>query len=620
MPFQRTLGRLREHRRLWLSVFDLTSWVVALVLAYMARMDFRGDLVEWGQAAVAWFVVATIHLTIGWMVKLHHGRAALATLEELMLLGGVTISAGVLLTCINLVMSPHLVPRSVPLIATFMAATLMGGGRAIWRRTGEAERRSRLNAVDAEPVIIFGAGDGGRQFIRSIRTLSSGRRWSPVALLDDDVSKRHLRIYGVPVLGTSADIAAVSQQTGATLVVVAIPSADAGLIRRVSDSADDAGVKVKLVPGLTELLHDRVAIEDLRDINLSDVLGRRQVKTDLSSIAGYLTGRRVLVTGAGGSIGAELCRQIHQWKPAELIMFDRDESALHAVQLSIHGRALLDSPEVVLGDIRDTSFVNALWNERRPHVVFHAAALKHLPLLEQYPGEAIKTNVWGTLTVLEASKASGVERFVNISTDKAANPCSVLGYSKRIAEGLTAAVGGDTLACFLSVRFGNVLGSRGSVLETFASQISTDRELTVTHPDITRYFMTIQEAVELVIQAAAIGRKGEALVLDMGKPVRINDVALKLIRLSGKALGIEYTGVRPGEKMHEDLFGEGEPDVRPVHPLISHAPVPAVDPADARILDPGDERETILAVLDKLCMNMGPTRSAMSPAIAAGSE
>jgi len=312
----------------------------------------------------------------------------------------------------------------------------------------------------------------------------------------------------------------------------------------------------------------------------------------------------VLVTGAGGSIGSELCRQIHRFGPAELIMLDRDETALHGVQLSLHGRALLDSPDVVLGDIRDIQFVTRLFEQRRPDVVFHAAALKHLPMLEQYPGEAVKTNIWGTLSVLDAAKSVGVERFVNISTDKAANPCSVLGYSKRLAEGLTASAAHDADGTFLSVRFGNVLGSRGSVLTTFAAQIEAGGPVTVTDPSVTRYFMTVQEAVQLVIQAAAIGRDGEALVLEMGQPVRIADVAQQLIDLADSEARIVFTGLRHGEKMHEDLFSDDEPDDRPVHPQVSHVGVPRVMGPDVLMLDAWAPPKDVVNELEHACERM----------------
>jgi FlaA1/EpsC-like NDP-sugar epimerase len=281
------------------------------------------------------------------------------------------------------------------------------------------------------------------------------------------------------------------------------------------------------------------------------------------------------------------------------MMLDRDESALHAVELSLRGTALLDTPDTILADLRDTEAIREIFATRRPQVVFHAAALKHLPLLEQYPGEAVKTNILGTLAVLGA--AQGVERFVNISTDKAANPCSVLGYSKRIAERLTAHAARSGDGTFLNVRFGNVLGSRGSVLTTFTAQAAAGGPITVTHPDVTRYFMTVQEAVQLVIQAAAVGRGGEALILEMGKPVRIAEVARQIADLAPDPVEITYTGLRPGEKLHEELFGPGEHDIRPLHPLISHVDVPPLDPAQVQILDPYAHPTDLVAELVRLC-------------------
>ncbi|MEA2932686.1 MAG: hypothetical protein QOI56_1471, partial [Actinomycetota bacterium] len=324
-----------------------------------------------------------------------------------------------------------------------------------------------------------------------------------------------------------------------------------------------------------------------------------QIETDLGAIAGDLAGKRVLVTGAGGSIGSELCRQLDRFDLGELMMLDRDESALHAVQLSLRGRATLDSPELILADLRDADTVRAVFAARRPEVVFHAAALKHLPLLESHPGEAVKSNIWGTLTVLEA--AHGVERFVNISTDKAADPCSVLGYSKRITERLTSHFSVTTGRAYLSVRFGNVLGSRGSVLTTFNQQVDRGGPVTVTHPDVTRYFMTVEEAVQLVIQAGAIGRPGEALVLDMGSPVSIAEVARLVAARSERPVTIEFTGLRPGEKLHEVLLAADEVDVRPAHPLISHVPVPPLDPATARSIDPHVERVRLVQDMSGLC-------------------
>jgi FlaA1/EpsC-like NDP-sugar epimerase len=354
---------------------------------------------------------------------------------------------------------------------------------------------------------------------------------------------------------------------------------------------------MKVLPSVAELIGGRARVGDIRDVQIADVLGRPPALMDLAPMAHYLRGRTVMVTGAGGSIGSELCRVLAHYEPGELLMLDRDESALHAVQLSLTGRALLDGPEVILADIRDERHLRAVFREHRPDIVFHAAALKHLPLLERYPGEAVKTNVWGTSAVLAAAAEAGVQRFVNISTDKAADPTSVLGLSKRITERVTAYGPGEAMTC-LSVRFGNVLGSRGSVLHTFAAQVRAGGPLTVTDPEVTRYFMTVTEAVHLVIAAGGIGRHGEVLVLDMGEPVRIDEVARRMS--DGIPMPIVYTGLRPGEKLHEQLFGAGEPDVRRIHPLISHVPVPPLSPADASILDPSLRPETITTDLRRL--------------------
>jgi FlaA1/EpsC-like NDP-sugar epimerase len=338
-----------------------------------------------------------------------------------------------------------------------------------------------------------------------------------------------------------------------------------------------------------------------------DLLGRHEIQTDVDAIAGYLTGRRVLVTGAGGSIGSELCRQIHRFAPAELIKLDRDESGLQELQLSIEQKALLGERSLVVCNIQDVAALEAVFEEHRPEVVFHAAALKHLPLLEMWPAEAVKTNVIGTWNILTTSIKYGVSRLVNISTDKAADPCSVLGYTKRIGERLTATAATRADGAFLSVRFGNVLGSRGSVLTTFRAQIEAGGPVTVTHPDVTRYFMTVQEAVQLVVQAGAIGNNSEVLVLDMGSPARIAEVAKRLAEESDKPIEIVFTGLRPGEKLHEVLFGSDEADVRPRHPLISHVPVPAIDAKLIGLIDTAGTSEKIREDLRMLCAAPGAT-------------
>lgn len=426
---------------------------------------------------------------------------------------------------------------------------------------------------------MFGAGYMGDSIVRRMQT-DTRSPYRPVGLLDDDPRKRHVRIGSIDVLGCLEDLPAVVARTEAEVLVVAVADANGELLRRVAVRAEPLGLLVKVLPTIDELLKGTSSVADLRDLSVEDLMGRRPVDTDVESIAGYLAGKRVLVTGAGGSIGSELCRQISKFGPSELIMLDRDETGLQAAQLAVMGHGLLDGREVVLANIREMDALEAIFDDRRPEVVFHAAALKHLPMLQQYPKEAWKTNVLGTRNVLEAARRVDVEAFINISTDKAADPTSVLGHSKRLAERLTSQVGAETGKPYLSVRFGNVLGSRGSMLPLFTRMIEKGGPLTVTHPEVTRYFMTIPEACQLVVQAGAIGEPGEVLILDMGEPVKILDVAKRMIEISGRDIEIVFTGLREGEKLHEDLRSEAEQDVRPKHKLISHTQVPGLTSAE----------------------------------------
>ncbi|MBB6628497.1 polysaccharide biosynthesis protein [Nocardioides sp. KIGAM211] len=591
--------RLRRHRALLSVGYDVAAWFTAYFAFAWLRMDGVVFRAPWPEIGLMALMTAVLYLVLATPVRLHQGRANTASLEEMVLLGLTVMSAGAVVSVLNLWL--QWIPRTIPAGATLGALVLAAWGRALWRRLRERDDEG-LEAQGVTSVLVIGAGEAARELVGSMLRDPS-RTWRPLGLLDDDPRKRHLRIRSIPVLGTIAQLGEMVSRTGVGTIVIAIPSADADTVDRIRVAAFQAGVTVKVLPSTTQLLTNHVGIRDLRDINLTDVLGRHQLDTDIEGIAGYLTGRKVLVTGAGGSIGSELCRQIQRFEPAELMMLDRDESALHAVQLSIHGRALLDSDDVILCDIRDQQAVNAVFMARRPDVVFHAAALKHLPMLEQYPAEAVKTNINGTRIVLDAADLVDVDRFVNISTDKAANPSSVLGYSKRIAERITADRARHASGTYLSVRFGNVLGSRGSVLTSFADQIAKGGPVTVTHPDVTRFFMTIEEACQLVIQSAAIGRPGEALVLDMGDPVRILDVARQLIEQSHLPVQIEYTGLREGEKLHEELFGDDEPqDVRPAHPLVSHVPVPAISDHTTLRLPTQGSRAAVMEAMADLCV------------------
>ena len=541
-------------------------------------------------------IVILTQAVIGYVVGIYRRRWRYGSFDEVAgLVITTTVSTFLLLMFrfFDRSLTPY--PRSVIVIGGFAGVFFMAANRYVWRLTREQLRRP--NEQTATKILVYGAGEGGIQMVNTLLRNPSSL-YLPVGFLDDNPTTHRLSISGVPVIGGRESLAEARGKTGATTLLIAIPSADSSLINDISSRAQKLGMDVKIVPPVQSLNERPLNSNDIRDLTDEDLLGRRKIHTDLQQISDYLVNRRVLVTGAGGSIGSELCRQLARFNPAELIMLDRDESALHEVQLSIHGRALLDTPQTVLADLRDVATINHIFETRRPEVVFHAAALKHLPLLERYPSEAYQTNVVGTATLLEAAKMINVQVFVNISTDKAANPISVLGYSKRIAERVTAYFGANTThGKYISVRFGNVLGSRGSVLKSFRDQIEKGGPVTVTHKGVTRYFMTISEAVQLVIQAGAIGQNSEVLVLDMGEPVSIYDVATQLVRNSQKSVAIEIVGLRSGEKVHEELFGTGEVDTRPEHPLISHVHVSPVS-QDVLVTKPLDPRAFMIQVVE----------------------
>lgn len=572
------LRRLEQPRLRFTVQFSLDAavWALALLGAQVLRYEFVASLISpWSTAALVGSAIVA-QLAVGLPMRVYGGRYTYGSFEEVRALTVATSFVALLLFVPVLAVGPSVgIPRGTVPLALPMALVTMFAIRYVARLV----RESQAIPEDAEPAIVFGAGYMGETLIR--RMLTDFRSpYTPVALIDDNPRKRHARIRSVDVLGCLDDLPHVAKATGARTLIVAIAKADAQLMTRVAEVADPLGLHVKVLPPLDEVLKGSTQVNDLRDLTIEDLLGRRPVDTDVESIAHYLTGKRVLVTGAGGSIGSELCRQIHRFGPAELIMLDRDETGLQAAELGVQGHGLLNGREVVLADIRDPQALRRIFAGRRPEVVFHAAALKHLPMLQQYPEEAWKTNVLGTLNVLRAAREAGVDAFINISTDKAADPTSVLGHSKRLAEQLTAALAEETRRPYLSVRFGNVLGSRGSMLPLFTSMIEKGGPLTVTHPDVTRYFMTIPEACQLVVQAGAIGKPGEVLILDMGEPVRILDIARRMIEMSGRDIKIVFTGLRDGEKLHEALRTEGETDHRPVHPLISHAQVAPIAPPE----------------------------------------
>lgn len=563
---------------------DTFAWLVGSVIAAELRFEFVASQFVLSRYILVGLTCAILQISIGLLFGHYRGRFRSGSFDDFRATCINPAIASVLCTIVVLFARPQSIPRPVAITCGVIAVTIMLAARLIHRNLRE---RLISESAGATPVILFGAGDAGEQIARATRR-DPRSNYQAVAFLDDSPKRQNLRLEGIDVRGTRFDLEKVAAQTGARTLIVTIARANARLINDLSERCAAADIHMLVLPPVSQLVSGGVGLGDVREVNEADLLGRAVVQTDTASISDLLHGRRVLITGAGGSIGAEIARKVHPFGPSQLVLLDRDESALHAVQLSIHGRPNLSSDELVLADIRDAERLDEIFAHVKPEIVFHAAALKHLPLLEKAPMEAIKSNIGGTQNVLAAAEKHGVDAFINISTDKAANPTSVLGFSKRITERVTAEADTRNPGRYLSVRFGNVLGSRGSMLSVFSSQIAGGGPVTVTHPDITRYFMTIPEAVLLVLQASVVGRGGEVLILDMGEPIRIADVAERLIRHSGRPVDIVFTGLSDGEKLHEDLLSIGEDGTRPFHPKITHVPVEPLRPIPQTTVPVGD--------------------------------
>lgn len=586
---------------------DAASWWLGLFTASLLRYDLHWSKVDVGDLAMMAVVACGIHVVTGRYLGLYVHRWRYGTFEESVAAVEATLITTAVVSVLDLFWrQDRPIPFSVAILGGFLALFFMACGRFAWRV--QMDRWTRVIDDSREPTIVFGAGEAGLQVIQSMRR---GGQYEPVAVLDDNPDLCNLTLKGVRVRGGREDLRRISAETQATTVVIAIPSAGSELVREIAAHADEEGLRTLVLPPVDELF-GVAGVSDIRELTDTDLLGRREIAMDIESIAGYVKGRRVLVTGAGGSIGSELCRQIHRFAPESLVMLDRDESALQAVQVSIEGVGLLDSRNLVVCCIRDRPRLRQVFEEHRPEVVFHAAALKHLPLLELHPEEGWKTNVWGTSNLLELAGEFSVKEFVNISTDKAADPTSVLGETKRLAERLTSDAGRRFDGTYISVRFGNVLGSRGSVLPLFRAQIDNGGPVTVTHPDVTRYFMTIPEACELVVQAGALGSDGEVMVLDMGEPVRIADLAHRLVAESDRPVEVVYTGLRNGEKLHEVLFAPDERSTVSEHPMIHRVAVPSLSPTEVSVLDPFGAPDDVIDLRDST------DRPAQVPAITVG--
>ena len=565
-------------RSFFVFAFDLLIVASAWLGSFMLRFNLSVPSEYWVTAldTLAW--VLPIYGIVLLFSGLYRGLWLFASLPDLIRIAKAVVIGGAIVAfsayLLQLSVAP---PRTVILLSPLLLIFMMGGARAMYRVWREKQRFGGLIAL-GKPLIILGAGRAGASLVRE---LQSSSEWRVVGLLDDDESKRGLEVLGHKVLGSFNELPQLAEKLQSRHAIIAIPTASAAQRQRAATLCLRAGVKGMTVPPLADLINGRVTLSNVRQINLEDLLGREPVWIDSGRVRELLADRTVLVTGAGGSIGSELCRQIARFQPGRIVFLEQNEYALYRLQQEF-GEAFTDVPSLALiGDVKDAARIDQILRETRPSIIFHAAAYKHVPLMEENNAwQAVLNNVVGTHVVATASITHRVERFVLVSTDKAVKPTNVMGATKRLAEmlcqGLQDGAHGTSMVV---VRFGNVLGSAGSVIPKFQEQVARGGPLTVTHPEVTRYFMSIPEASQLVLQATAMGESGRVYVLDMGKPVRIAELARDIIRLSGfseEKIRIEYTGLRPGEKLSEEVIDAEERLIETPHPKLQIAEARAV--------------------------------------------
>lgn len=561
----------------WLSLgaflFDLMAVVCAWLIAYVVRFNgaMPPEFLKGAFVALAW--VVPLYGLLFHVFGLYRGLWVFASLPDLLRISKAVVGGGLIVMIGAVMLQPvPIIPRSVLVLSPMLLFLAMGGARALYRATKEFYLYGGLIG-QGKPVLILGAGSAGASLARE---LSRSGEWRLAGLLDDDPAKHGREVYGYKVLGSIGEVADWAEAAKAEYAIIAIPSASVEAQRRFATLCVRAGVRAMVLPSLTALMPGQGILSQIRQIDLEDLLGREAVTIDTPHVEALLRGRVVMVTGAGGSIGSELCRQILKFQPAQLIAFDLSEYAMYRLTEELRER-FPDLPVVpIIGDAKDSLLLDQVMSRYAPHIVFHAAAYKHVPLMEELNAwQALRNNVLGTYRVARAAIRHDVRHFVLISTDKAVNPTNVMGASKRLAEMACQALQQTSARTqFETVRFGNVLGSAGSVIPKFQQQIAKGGPVTVTHPEITRFFMTIPEASQLVLQASSMGQGGEIFILDMGEPVKIVDLARDLIRLYGfteEQIRIEFSGLRPGEKLYEELLADDETTTRTPHPKLRAA-------------------------------------------------
>jgi FlaA1/EpsC-like NDP-sugar epimerase len=561
------VDRLRSRTAAF--IHDLITVPVAWLLAYWLRFNL-GEIPDpyLERALIALPLVMLLQGGVFWLFGLYRGVWRFASLPDLMRIAKAVLAGTALVFFVLFVFNRmEGVPRSVPVLYLVLQTILLAGPRLIYRWIKD----HRLALREGQRVLIVGAGRAGEMLARDMLR-DPQLPYHPVAFVDDKLRRRGGEVHGIQVRGSTNEIPELAESLSVDLIMLAIPSASAREMQRLVDLCEQAGKPFRTVPQLQNLMEGQVSISQVRPVSIEDLLGRNPVQLDWDGIRRALAERVVLVTGGGGSIGSELCRQIARSRPRRLLIADNSEYNLYRIDMELHAAHPQVDIECRLLDVTDATAVRGLFERERPQVVFHAAAYKHVPLLEHQVRAAIRNNVLGTEMVARAADEWSCEEMVLISTDKAVNPTNIMGATKRVAEILCQALGRQSETRFETVRFGNVLGSAGSVVPLFQAQIERGGPVTVTHPEIERYFMTIPEACQLIMQAAAIGRGGEIFVLDMGEPVQISYLAEQMIRLSGKLPGedidIEYVGLRPGEKLFEELFYESEDLAGTDHPKI----------------------------------------------------
>jgi len=552
-----------RQRLFLLGIVDIVIISVAVFTAYLLRFDFTIQSEYFKYIPYVIFIHGILILIIFTKLKLYKKVWQYASIGELIsIIKGVTL-AEVLFFVVHFLMiqqayTSFIIPRSIYLIAWALIILGIGGSRFVWRIYRDDYLKIQPYHTRA---LIVGAGAAGALVAKELKHSPHSTVY-PVAFVDDDPAKQSLEVMGLPIVGTSKDIFSIVKKYDIAEIIIALPSAKKSVISEIIDLCKMTKANIKILPRVSDIVQGKISLNMIRDVNVEDLLGRDPIEVDLSGIADYVTGQVVLVTGAGGSIGSELTRQIAPFLPKQLLLLGHGENSIYDIELELRDNFPELEIETIIADIQDRKRLQTLFEEYRPNVVFHAAAHKHVPLMERNPSEAVKNNVFGTKNLAECADRHGVSHFVMISTDKAVNPTSVMGATKRIAEMIVQHMSRQSKTKFVAVRFGNVLGSRGSVIPIFKEQIKRGGPVTVTHPDMVRYFMTIPEAVQLVIQAGALAEGGEVFILDMGKPVKIVDLARDLIRLSGlepdKDIEITFTGIRPGEKLFEEILTDEE--------------------------------------------------------------